>query len=74
MKLKCPHCGNEKNFYQKGRYSGECYFVVNNQGECDETCYNADMHESAIYKLTSIYYFCKECNKKVAKIPVEKRY
>lgn len=71
--LKCPHCGNEEFFYHKIRYSGECWFEVNNQGECDETCYNADMYGGAIYKLKSVYYFCEECHKKVAKIPDDKR-
>lgn len=74
MKLKCPHCRNDKLFYQKVRYFGNCYFEVNNQGDCDETCYNADMHENETYKLQSIYYFCKDCHKKVAKIPFDRRY
>jgi hypothetical protein len=72
--LKCPHCGNEEFFYHKIRYSGECWFEVNNQGECDETCYNADMYNDATYKLKSIYYFCEDCHCKVAKIPMDKRY
>ena len=55
-------------------YSGECEFKVNNEGECDETICNADMHEGTIYKLKSVFYFCEDCNKKVAKIPVDKRY
>lgn len=66
--------GNEEFFCQRMGYSGECWFEVNNQGDCDETCYNADMHQGATYKLKSIYYFCEDCHCKVAKIPNDKRY
>lgn len=72
--LTCPHCGNKELFYQRMSYSGECEFRVNNEGECDETICNADMHEGTIYKFKSVFYYCEDCNKKVAKIPVDKRY
>lgn len=72
--LKCHRCGNEEFFYQKVRYSGEWDFEVNNQGDCDVTCNNLDMYQDATYKLKSVYYFCEECHKKVAKIPIDKRY
>ena len=49
-------------------------FVVNNHGDCDDTCDNSNIHEGASYKLRSAYYFCKECHRKVAKIPEDKRY
>ena len=50
------------------------YFEVNNMGECDETCNNSDMLDGARYHLKSVYYYCKKCNNKVKKIPLEKRF
>ncbi|MFM1602527.1 hypothetical protein ABGF26_05260 [Helcococcus ovis] len=72
MILKCKKCGNDNLFYVKEKYSGNCNYVVNNQGE--DTEYNADMYDGAISKLISIYYYCCECNNKVSKIPQDKRY
>ena len=74
MKLKCSHCGNEEFFYIIQTYSGMSCFEVNNAGECDETRNNSDIHEGAIYHLKSVYYYCKKCNNKVEKIPLEKRF
>ena len=74
INLICPYCGNNKFFRQKMSYSGTWEFEVNNHGDCDDTCNNADMYEDAIYKLKSVYYFCEECNRKVAKIPEDRRY
>lgn len=74
MKLKCSHCGNEELFYIIQTYSGMSCFEVNNAGECDETCNNSDILDGAIYHLKSVYYYCKKCNNKVEKIPLEKRF
>ena len=74
LNLVCPHCGNREHFYQKMSYSGMSEFVVNNHGECDDDCDNSNVHEGASYKLRSVYYFCKDCHNKVAKIPEDKRY
>lgn len=72
MKLKCKKCGNEENFYIIEKFSGVAELCVDSEGEL--TNYNADAYDSADYRLKSIYYYCCECNSKVAKIPEEKRY
>lgn len=72
MKLKCKKCGNEEYFYIKEKFSGETELVVDGSG--DLTDLNVDAYDNTNYKLKSIYYYCRDCNSKVAKIPNEKRY
>lgn len=72
MKLKCKKCGNEEYFYIKEKFFGEAELVVDDSG--DLTDLNAGAYNNADYKLKSVYYYCYDCNSKVAKIPDEKRY
>ena len=72
--LKCPRCGNDKYFYRKESFKGTFEWQVNNEGEVDDTCNNSHIHEGATYKLRSVYYFCCDCDKKVSKIPLDKRW
>ena len=68
MKLKCKHCGNENLFYVKEHYSGDFNYIVNNDGSGNEDGYNSEMYDLLNSKQKSKYYFCYECDKKVAKI------
>ena len=72
MKLKCKKCGNEEYFYIKEKFFGETELVVDGSG--DLTDLNAGAYGGANYKLKSVYYYCCDCDSKVAKIPNEKRY
>ena len=72
MKLKCKKCGNEELFYIKENFSGCAELCVDSAGEL--TNYNESAYDDANYTLKSIYYYCCECDEKVAKIPEEKRY
>lgn len=73
-KLECKYCGNNNHFYIKETYKGYSEVEVNNKGEIDDTCINTGMYDHPISKLKSVFYYCSECNRKVAKIPPEKRY
>lgn len=73
-KLKCKHCGNEEYFYIKECFSGFAELEVNNEGEIDDTCNNIGAYDEFISKLTSVFYYCENCGRKVAKIPEDKRY
>ena len=72
MKLKCKKCGNEEYFYIKQKFSGIAELIVDKNGNL--TFDNAGAYDEATYKLNSKYYFCAECNSKVAKIPEDKQY
>lgn len=70
--MKCKKCGNEENFFIKEKFSGVAELIVDSRGEL--TFDNAGAYDEANYRLKSVYYYCCECNSKVAKIPEEKRY
>ncbi|MDY4128958.1 hypothetical protein [Peptostreptococcus porci] len=72
MNLKCKKCGNGEDFYIKERYWGEITLHVYTNGDISE--YNSDAYDNAQYKLKSIYYYCCNCDCRVAKIPESKRY
>lgn len=72
MKLKCKKCGNEESFYIWQKFSGIAEFMVDKNG--DLTFDNTEALDDATYKLISKYYFCEECDSKVAKIPEGKQY
>lgn len=72
MKLKCKKCGNDEYFYIKERFFGNTELEVDASGEL--TDWNSDAYDNINYRLRSIFYYCEECNAKVAKIPDEKRY
>lgn len=72
MKLKCKKCGNEEYFYIKEKYSGKTELIVDKNGEL--TFYNAGAYDEMECHLRSVFYYCKECDSKVAKIPEDKRY
>lgn len=62
-KLKCKHYGNEE------------YFYIKEKGiEIDNSCNNTGAYDEFISKLTSVFYYCENCGRKVAKIPEDKRY
>lgn len=70
--LECKICGNTKEFYLKEKFSGETEIAIDNHGERIDC--NCEIYDSATYKLKSVYYFCRNCDAKVAKIPKDKRY
>lgn len=72
MKLKCKKCGNDKYFYVKERFSGETEVEVDNLGNW--TDYNAGAYDGMECHLRSIFYYCEECDSKVARIPEDRRY
>ncbi|MCI5997037.1 MAG: hypothetical protein MRZ16_02230 [Parvimonas sp.] len=72
MKLKCKKCGNTELFYEKEKYKGTCNYVVDNEGNA--TDYNLGMYDHAEHTLNSVWYYCCECDSKVYKIPVDKRF
>ncbi len=79
---KCPHCGGNWGFYQKESYKGTCNFEspfysdvpkheqVPTEGMAID---NGDIHDEAVYKLTSKYAYCVECKKKIALLDVNRR-
>lgn len=71
MKLKCKKCGNEDDFYIREKFFGVTELCVDADGELTD---NADVYDNAEYRLKSVYYYCRKCEAKVAKIPEEKRY
>lgn len=72
MKLICKKCGNEEYFYIKEKFSGETNLEVDASGEL--TDWNAGAYDEIDSHLKSVFYYCQECNSKVAKIPKDKRY
>ena len=72
MKLKCKKCGNGEDFFIIEKFSGVAELRVDADGKL--TDYNADAYDGADSKLKSVYYYCRNCRSKVAKIPEEKRY
>lgn len=72
MKLKCKKCDNEELFYIKEKFSGETELVVDALGEMNDL--NADAYNEINSHLKSVFYYCYNCNAKVGKIPLDKRY
>lgn len=63
--LVCNHCGNDKEFYTRERYSGTCnVFFRTDDEEPDNTC----MYDGARHKLLSKYIYCEECGRKVCSV------
>ena len=62
VNLVCEHCGNDKEFYTRERYSGTCnVFFRTDDKEADNTC----MYDAAQHKLSSKYIYCAECDRKI---------
>lgn len=72
MKLKCKKCGNEEYFYIKEKYSGKTELEVDSLGKLTDM--NAGAYDEMECHLRSVFYYCEECDSKVAKIPEDKRY
>lgn len=72
MKLKCKKCGNEEYFYIKEKFSGKTELEVDSLGK--RTDMNAGAYDEMECHLRSVFYYCEECDSKVAKIPEDKRY
>lgn len=72
MKLKCKKCGNDEFFYIKEKFSGETELEVDALGEL--TFRNSGAYDERNSHLKSVFYYCRECNSKVGKIPGDKRY
>lgn len=72
MKLKCKKCGNEEYFYIKEKFSGKTELEVDSLGKLTDM--NAGAYDEMECHLRSVFYYCGECDSKVAKIPEDKRY
>ncbi len=72
MKLKCKKCGNEEYFYIKEKFSGKTELEVDSLGKLTDM--NAGAYDEMECHLRSVFYYCEECDSKVAKIPEDKRY
>ncbi len=69
----CPYCGCEV-YYVKEKYNGTCNHYQRFDGKDMITYENEGLYSNASHKLTSIYAYCSDCNKKVFKIPESGRY
>lgn len=72
MKLKCKKCGNEEYFYIQEKFSGKTELEVDSLGKLTDM--NAGVYDEMECHLRSVFYYCEECDSKVAKIPEDKRY
>lgn len=72
MKLKCKKCGNEEYFYIKEKFLGKTELEVDSLGKLTDM--NAGAYDEMECHLRSVFYYCEECDSKVAKIPEDKRY
>lgn len=72
MKLKCKKCGNEEYFYIKEKFSVKTELEVDSLGKLTDM--NAGAYDEMECHLRSVFYYCEECDSKVAKIPEDKRY
>ncbi len=61
---KCPHCGSEE-YIIKQRYSGICHYGMRFDGK---EANNGEMWESASFRNTSEYAWCRECGKRLFKL------
>lgn len=66
LKIKeCPHCHSNIGYYAKYYYSGNGILRYSFDGTIED---NSDMYDGVGAKLTSKYYYCLNCNKKIEKI------
>lgn len=65
MKIdKCPHCGNDEQFYTKDYAFGSVRSVSRFDGEEAD---NSDMNDGIRYKMGK-HIYCGKCNKKIARV------
>lgn len=65
MKIdKCPHCGNDEQFYTKDFTYGPIRTFSRFDGEESD---NSGMYDGARFRMGKIVY-CEECNKKIARV------
>lgn len=65
---ECPHCGSDFGYYRKMYISGWSQDVKTFDGEP----YNYGLFDSLGYSRYSSFYYCVECDKKIAKAPKER--
>ena len=61
---KCPHCGNDYDFYTKDYIQGSCHYNYRFNGF--PTC-NGEMYENTTRK-SGKYAYCGECDKRLFKM------
>ena len=61
---ECPYCGSEE-YYIKQSFTGTCNFRIRFDGKQTD---NGDMHDNTLYKNTSKFVYCNDCNKKLFEI------
>tara|TARA_Y100001935_G_scaffold248360_1_gene245438 strand:- start:1142 stop:1366 length:225 start_codon:yes stop_codon:yes gene_type:complete len=61
---ECPHCGSDFGYYTRSYASG---WVQDNTLFSGEK-YNSGLHDNLTYSRNSKFYFCMECDKRIARV------
>lgn len=64
---ECPYCGC-KEYYQRERITGETVFYMRFDGTEGD---NTDLYEGLENKIISVFAYCAECEKRIARLDQE---